>query len=123
MGATSPPYPTGLVFRGIVGMVPQQASELIGLLETFGARPGLFLGMPDVLLATVFLSGFRAAIAKTGGVASDLHQQVAEDRGWRMPNASGPGIEGQMLRSGMSSEQVIAELVAIEIEVIKRSTE
>jgi hypothetical protein len=103
-------------------MTAQQASDLIELLQTFAKRPGLFLGKPDILLATVFLSGFGSALWKAFGIGPALGEQIATDRGWQMPKASGPGIHAQMLERGMSVEQVIAELVAIEIEVIKLST-
>jgi len=103
-------------------MNTQQASELKQLLQKVASHPDLFLGKPDIFLAEVFLSGFSAALAKTAGLDLTEHQRVIADRGWRVPSAS-ESVTNQMLESGMSPEQVIAELVAIEIEVVNRSTE
>src|SRR5262249_53578632 len=102
-------------------MTAKQASDAIQWLEVFAAKPSLLLGKPDILLAQVFLSGFQVALWKVVGVDPGLHEQVVSDRGWRPMRAAGPGIEAQMLERGWSAEQVIAEFVAIEIEMIRRS--
>jgi hypothetical protein len=102
-------------------MTPQQAADLIDLLKLFASRPGMFVGKSDVLLAQVFLEGFMAALQKALRVDMALFLVIAVERGWRKPKAS-EAFERQMLEAGMSAEQVIAEMVAIEIEVIQRST-
>jgi hypothetical protein len=103
-------------------MTSYQASQLTELLQTFAKGPEMFLGKPDILLATVFLSGFGAALWKALEVDPGLEERVIRDRGWQTPRATGPGIEAQMLERGMTTEQVISELVAIEIGMIKLST-
>jgi hypothetical protein len=103
-------------------MSTTQGSCLIHFLEHVAARPAMYFGTADVNLAVQFLAGFHAALYHALFVESrHAKDQVIRDRGWQLPRATGPGIEHQMLSAGLSPEQVINELVAIEIEVIKRS--
>jgi hypothetical protein len=102
-------------------MNAQQAADLTQLLDRIAARPARFFGKPDILLAVTFLSGFRTALNVALEINSDVSDRVIQERGWNPRPVSGLGIERQMLVKGMSPEQVIAELVAIETEVLKRS--
>ena len=116
---------TAATLARVFDMTSQQASQLIEVLQYVAKAPGMFLGKPDIKLAIVFLFGFRIALEKACGLDLSLALQVITSRGWQLPRgASGPAsvVHKQMLERGMSSEQVIAELVAIEIDVIKLST-
>jgi hypothetical protein len=90
------------------------------MLERVAARPARFFGKADILLAVTFLSGFRTALSLAFDADTDVSDRVIANRGWAFPRAHEAGTERQMLGKGMSPEQVIGELVAVEIEVIKR---
>jgi hypothetical protein len=102
-------------------MNAQRTSDLIQLLDRVAARPSAFFGEPNVLVATTFLCGFRTALSLAHDLDWDIGDSVMAERGWKPGNVAGPGPYQQMLRAGMSPAQVIAELVAIEIETLKRS--
>lgn len=103
-------------------MTSKQADNVIKLLEFVGKRPSMFLGKPDIQLAEVFLMGVTATLDKVF-VRRPIRSDVVEERGWTVPqgNASS-GLHQQMTKRGLSPEEVIQERVAIEIEVIKRSS-
>jgi hypothetical protein len=102
-------------------MNEHQAAKLIEVLEKFSRRPHMFLGKSDVLLAQVFFSGFRCAFDRLVGLQASVEGQVIRDRGWTIPGATG-SIAHQMSAKGMDEEQIIRELTAIEIEIVKRAT-
>lgn len=103
-------------------MSREQASRLIELLERVSQRPQLFFGAPDFQAAVLFLMGFAAALESAFGVDNHLakRERVILERGWELPKATGPGIEGQMFQKGMSPVEVIQELVAVEIDLLQR---
>ena len=55
------------------------------------------------------------------GVDGHLADGIIADRGWQPLSAAAPALYQQMLHAGLSPADVINELVAIEIEVLKRS--
>jgi hypothetical protein len=100
-------------------MNPKQASDLIELLKSFASRTAMYVRKADVVLVTAFLTGFQLVLRTAFGVDDGLRHTIAAKRGWPGPAIA---LERQMRDAGMSDDQVIAELVAIEIEVIERST-
>jgi hypothetical protein len=102
-------------------MNAQQTSDLIQLLDRVAARPAAFFGEPNVLLAASFLCGFRAALNMAHDLDWDIGDTVMMERGWKPRKGAGLGPYQQMVSTGMSPAQVIAELVAIEIETLNRS--
>jgi hypothetical protein len=104
-------------------MTPKQAANLIECLEKLGERPGLFLGKIDIDAAELFLSGFMGAV-RIALLDDEKYlarwEQVVQNRGWEKPKATGSFAQ-QMIQKGMSPSEVIQELVAIEVESLRRA--
>lgn len=113
---------TALLALGAVRPSPGQAASLVRSLEMVARRPHMFFGTADVRAAQVFLMGFQVALLNAFRLDRTLWEKVILERGWELPKATGPGIEAQMLKRGMSAEEVIAELVEIEIDLVNRGS-
>jgi len=96
-------------------MSVDHVSQIISCLEGFRRRPQMYCGRLEVEAAVQFLNGFQIGACAALGVDRDLsiREAVTTKRGWRW-SAVHPAR--QMIARGLSDEEVIAELAAIEID-------
>jgi hypothetical protein len=106
--------------HGGVTLTHEQAEKLAHILDLFRQRPGMFVGKSDVLLATVFLMGFRCAVTRIFEFEDGDWNRTIVQRGWKLTGGTGD-ITQQMKDRGMSSEEIISELAEIEIDVLKQA--
>jgi hypothetical protein len=100
-------------------MSQEQLTNLMQCLESVRKRPGMYFGKPDVEAAVHFPDRFQIAVWTAFGLDRDFHlrKELVESRGWNF-GAGHP--YHQMVDRGMSAQEVINELVAIEIGVLQR---
>jgi hypothetical protein len=102
-------------------MNQEHLTNLIRDLEHVARRPSMYLGKADIQAAIFFLQGFGCALQSAFGLNfGQIQRQVIVDRGWDLPKATGPGIEHQMIQRGKTPAEVIEELVAIQIDVLRQ---
>jgi hypothetical protein len=104
-----------------------QASALANLfriLEHAKARPAMYFGRDEPDLAFLYLAGFSTAAGAALGWNLERRFEIREaavtSRGWRYM-ANGPVY--QMNAKGWSASQIVAELIEIEAEYIRRMTQ
>lgn len=97
-------------------------ARVIQHLEAVQRRPAMYVGCNDVERMVHFLNGFRVALAALLGLELQyaVRRQIEESRGW---SHDAMHVYHRMVEQGMSPEQVIDELVAIEIDVWRRLAE
>jgi hypothetical protein len=97
----------------------EQAEAIIRVLEKIAEKPSMFISSTEPVWD--FFSGFWLGCAmfefKQPRYDEELWQKALEHRGWEF-SARAP--TGQMRERGLSHEATIQELVAIEVEVLKR---
>jgi len=101
---------------------------LIRDLERIRKRPGMYVGKVNVESVITFVGGFRCAAYSALGVSSflgNLHLGNMEDailnaRGWKKTPIH---WSQQMIQAGMSTEEMVDELFAVEIAVWHRIAE
>jgi hypothetical protein len=100
-------------------MTADYRTRLIECLQLMAERPALYIGNHDPDLAALWLSGFTTAVDLEGNLGPDerraLREAVWQARGWRVTSTS---CWRQMKARGMTPEDMIAELIAIEIDVL-----
>lgn len=92
----------------------QTTSHLIERLELMQQRKAMLVQPVSVSAVLDFLRGFRNAY-RCCGVRSDV-DKAEKQRGWKL-SALGP--VPQMRKKGMSDEQIMDELIAIEIDALR----
>jgi hypothetical protein len=96
----------------------QPPEKLLQLLQRLQQSKEMFIFPLTLASLENYLSGFRGACAACGfEVNRKLRQQVIERHGWKF-SAAGPA--SQMKEKGMSEEAIMDELIAIEMELLKR---
>lgn len=103
-------------------MTPEQTAQLVDYLQLFATRPPLFIGNDDPERAELWLSGFAAAIEIQDGLTKrhhDLREEIWKCRGWEVRSTS---TWRQMVERKMTPTDIIAEMVAIEIDLLKKAS-
>jgi len=99
--------------------IRSQLAKLIGCIESIRQRPEMYIGSLDVTAMVHFLSGWQTAIGMF--IEADqglfIREQVVKGHGWEW-SARNPSEE--MVSRGLSSREVIEELLAIEVEVLQQ---
>lgn len=93
--------------------------KLIACLESFRARPEMYLGDVTVDAAVQWLNGFTTSVKMLSGGQGDYEarRQVLESRGWSFTGQH-PSLE--MVERGLPTDEVIDELLLIESEVLRQ---
>lgn len=92
---------------------PASVGRILEILRSARQRKSMYLGRTEVGTAETFLNGFKVGCFACGlEVPFKIQEQVTIERGWKW-NALGPINE--MREAGLSEEQVVDELFAIEI--------
>ncbi|MDP9007964.1 MAG: hypothetical protein M3N91_04535 [Pseudomonadota bacterium] len=103
-------------------MSEEQLTTMFKCLAGLKDRPAMYIGDHDPKKALIFLAGFTTALAVCSGFVDhrgEVKQRIIKSRGWNWTNT---GLIPQMKERGMSPEDMIAELVSVEIEMIKQIT-
>jgi hypothetical protein len=119
-GKLLPFDPLAILNRRAQNMTREQHKLLVERLQHIAKRPSMYFGKLDPERAALWLSGFATAIDIQGGLTDErrqLRQEILEARGWKV-NATSSWQ--QMVGRSMTPAEVIAELIAIEIEVLNR---
>lgn len=88
--------------------------RIIEILRSARGRKAMYLGTADVASAEDFLNGFQVGCFACGqDIPPEIRERVTTERGWRW-SAMGPIV--QMRERGLTEEEIIDELFAIEIE-------
>jgi hypothetical protein len=95
----------------------KETTRLIEWLESARIRPAMYFGSVDIDAATHFLHGVELAVTAFLGIPIETQLQVIADRGWR-PNSI--HLSPQMTERGLTTAEVVDELIVIEIETLKR---
>jgi len=98
-------------------MDTKQIDRLIECLESARSRPAMYFGGIDVEAAMHFLNGAGLAVMCLIGEYRESRDQVITARGWQL-SAMHPSRE--MTERGMTPDLVIVEMLAIEIETLRR---
>lgn len=98
--------------------LPAHFRHLIEILESMRKRKAMYLGEVTIEAAVHYLHGFGAGCSAAGLVRDPKTLEVARERGW---DAGALHYSEAMIRHGLSVDEAIDELIAIEIEAIKRS--
>lgn len=90
------------------------------MLEHFRTRMGMYIHPEDVPNVRSFLAGVVEGLRSCGiRWETDVYQTVIDARGWNPDSPIGP--EHEMEKRGMSTRQIIDELITIEIEILRQS--
>ena len=97
----------------------EQVRQLITLLEQVRRRPGMYFPLDQSGLDG-FLGGFHAMQTTFFGTTNNpgLTASILHERGWEANNALAPWP--QMEARELDIHQIIAEILTIEIEVLRR---
>jgi hypothetical protein len=94
--------------------------DVIAALERFRTRTAMYIHPVNVPKARSFLYGLRLGVLVFGiRWERDVWWQVQETRGWQQRSV---GPVPQMKAKGITSRQIIDELIDIEIETLRRSS-
>jgi hypothetical protein len=101
-----------------------EVREIIDLLEHVRLRPGMFMGSDDPETFIVFLSGLMAGCRifsiKVGDSTSDeFYEKTILERGWNLESSTYAPRQ-QMRDRGMTSTEILDELIQIQIDVLVR---
>ena len=95
------------------------AFELPELLDCFAKRPWMFVQPVSFTTVRSYLSGLSAGLRIARIEYSwDEYLAAAESRGWD-PRGN-IGIERDFTRKGLSDEEMVRELIAVEIDAYTR---
>jgi hypothetical protein len=100
-------------------VTPEQHARLVACLQAVAKRPALYIGDHDPSHLELWLSGFAAAvdIEWLKDERRQLREEIWKSHGWKVTATSS---WRQMVEKKMSSTEIIAEMIAIEIEVLNR---
>jgi len=101
-------------------VTPEQHKGLVNCLKMMAERPHLYTGNHDATRAVIWLNGFTNAVIaqeQLGKLGHLIRKEVVISRGWAW---RAMGVIPQMVQRGMSPQEIIAELVAIEIDFMDR---
>jgi hypothetical protein len=99
-------------------MTAEQKDSLVEVLRQVASRPAMYFGNCHPESADIWLAGFRIAILLLEIRKLEnrqLYEKALKERGWKVTATSS---WRQMLEKGMTSAEIIEELIAIEIEFV-----
>src|SRR5262249_53466026 len=98
----------------------------IQTLERARLRPSMYFGRVDPTAPPDFLMGFSVAAQVALGMDGNVFPSQGElffERGWKWRALGVQCVIYQMRRRGMSDEAIVDELIAVEIEMLRRACE
>ena len=99
-----------------------KVAEIIEVLESMRNRKSMYLRTIDTAAAENYRNGFHLACWILGydiiRTERNYYEKVVTGRGWDYRAAEGLPLD-EMKKSGLSDEQIVDEILAIEIDVWK----
>jgi predicted nucleotidyltransferase len=102
----------------------EKVRTMVNTLEHIGKRPGMYIGSNDPQLLQVLLDGIQAGASLFGLYQSSdsnyhsVYEQVMKARGW---SRNSRPLYMHLRDHGLSDDAIIQEMIAVKIEVLKRS--
>lgn len=91
--------------------------ELLQLLEGLAKRPSMYVNPVEVATVQSYLHGLEAGCSMAGlRVSREAYAEAAKARGWKL---RAMGIVWQMREQGLVEGEIIAELIAVQMDAFR----